>query len=500
MLTRTTKIYYFIPLLFLLIYFQVFFADYAYLDEVYALWHNDDKTNYSVTQGRWLSGLIFRFFFSFISSIEQLRVLRLFSFAGWVITALVWSYIYKKWVVLMGFSKETWLLGCLFTACCVPVCIYIGWAVCMQIFLGVLAGLMSGYVLFGDLYRQKEKIRFSAKGVVGSLLFGIISLFIYQNSFGIFLIPFFLFYLQGRKAKPGRIIVTGVVFYLLTYVIYYLLFQYSLTASHLDPSNRTEIHFNFLKKLSFFFAGPFPQGFSLNLLFLARSIFSQIFYPLVFIVWLIITFKQNKQNSFGGNLLFVACILFFLALIYLPSMIATENFPPYRTLFAFNLAVFIMVTDSLLHLFQKERQRLIFIWLAASWLIITAIYTFNFQFIDPLKKEYRVLRSFVEIHYKPAIKQVYFIRADKFLFNSEFHTRVYRDELGAPSTYRDWVPEPIVKQIIFELTKKRKTAEDVTVVQFEDTGSFSRSNPVIDSASLLIDMNEIFRKTDLKRQ
>ena len=86
-------------------------------------------------------------------------------------------------------------------------------------------------------------------------------------------------------------------------------------------------------------------------------------------------------------------------------MIATENFPAYRTLFAFNLAVFIMVTDSLLYLFQKKKQRLVFIWVAASWLILTAIYAFNFQFINPLKKEYRVLRSFVETHYKPGIRR-----------------------------------------------------------------------------------------------
>src|SRR5436190_15744241 len=120
MRARATRIFYYcLPLLFLLIYLQVFVADYAYRDEAYALWHNDDKTNYSVTQGRWLSGLIFRFFFSAISSIEQLRFLRLFSLAGWIITALAWSYVYKKWTELMSFSKETWLLGCLYTVCCI---------------------------------------------------------------------------------------------------------------------------------------------------------------------------------------------------------------------------------------------------------------------------------------------------------------------------------------------------------------------------------------------
>ena len=60
MLTRSNNVLlYVFPILFLIIYFQIFSGDFAYLDEVYALWHNDDKTNYNATQGRWLSGLIF---------------------------------------------------------------------------------------------------------------------------------------------------------------------------------------------------------------------------------------------------------------------------------------------------------------------------------------------------------------------------------------------------------------------------------------------------------
>jgi hypothetical protein len=88
---------------------------------------------------------------------------------------------------------------------------------------------------------------------------------------------------------------------------------------------------------------------------------------------------------------------------------------------------------------------------------------------------------------------VYFIRADKFLFSPEFHTHVYRDEFGAPSTYRDWVPEPIIKQMIFEITKSRKTAEEISVIQFENAELYNQAKPTLND-SLVIDMNALFKE------
>jgi hypothetical protein len=170
----------------------------------------------------------------------------------------------------------------------------------------------------------------------------------------------------------------GLIFYFVIYIIYYFCFKYSLRAYHIDASTRTELHFDILKKVSFFFSGPFPQGFSMNLLFYAGSIFSQIFYPAVFLLWLLITFKRNRNNSFLQNIFFVAFILFLLALIYLPSMIAAENFPSYRTLFVFNLAVFLMVADSLFSLITKERTKDIFSnWLCMVLLMVFTLLIFN---------------------------------------------------------------------------------------------------------------------------
>jgi hypothetical protein len=363
----------------------------------------------------------------------------------------------------------------------------------MEVFLAVAFGLISANIFFTNLLDQGNKIHLPLKIIVGSLFFGLVSLFIYQPSFGIFLVPFFLRYVTRKKARPDSIFMIGLIFYFVTYIIYYFCFKYSLGSYQIAASTRTELNFNFLKKISFFFSGPFPQGFSLNVLFYAGSILSQGFYVLVFLTWLLITFKRNSPGGFGRKLFFVAFILFQLALIYLPSMIAAESFPSYRTLFVFNLAVFLMLAESLFSLAKREKVRKLFLLLAIAWVLVTGFYTFNLQFINPLKKEYSVLRNFFRVNYKPSVTRVYFIRADKFLFSRQFHTKVYRDELGAPSTYRDWVPEPIIKQMILELTNDRNIAEKTTVVQFENPVRFDQSPKVIDSAnSLLVDMNSLF--------
>jgi hypothetical protein len=488
-----------VPVSFIAVYFRIFYTNYAYLDEIHQLWHNNDDSNFTMfhSQGRWLTGLLFRKLFSAISTIDQIKFLRWFSFLGWVITAFTWAVVFKKWVKLLDLAKELWLLSVIYIACCISVCIYIGWASCMEVFLAAIFGLLSTHILFTSLFKQQGEIQLTNKVILGVLVFGVVSLFFYQPAFGIFLLPFLLRYIKAGKSRPDRVLIIAIGFYFATYIIYYLFFKYVLRDYHLEASARTQIHFNILKKISFFFSGPFPQGFSMNLLFYAGSIFSQVFYPAVFLLWLVISFKRNQQKNFTDFILFIAFIFLMLVSIYLPSMIAVENFPSYRTLFVFNLTIFIMVVDSLLYLFKRGGTKKIFTALGVTWLLITGFYAFNFQFIIPLKKEYEVIRKFFEANYRTSTTTIYFIRADKFLFSPEFHTKVYRDEFGAPSTYRDWVPEPMVKQMIFELTGQRAFAERTIVKQFENKVAFDRSAiPIDDTNSLVIDMNSLFAKNE----
>ncbi|MES1249856.1 MAG: hypothetical protein ABUL46_04185, partial [Chitinophaga rupis] len=42
----------------------------------------------------------------------------------------------------------------------------------------------------------------------------------------------------------------------------------------------------------------------------------------------------------------------------------------------------------------------------------------------------------------------------------------YKDEFGMPSTNKDWTPEPLLKQLVLELTGSRQQAEALKVTQY----------------------------------
>jgi hypothetical protein len=88
---------------------------------------------------------------------------------------------------------------------------------------------------------------------------------------------------------------------------------------------------------------------------------------------------------------------------------------------------------------------------------------------------------------------VQFIRADRHLFKQQFGCIVAKDEFGSPSSYKDWVPEHLTRQIIFESTKDRASAKAIGFKQFENSDLFDQSGIDRDS-SLVIRVNELLMK------
>ncbi|HET9431108.1 MAG TPA: hypothetical protein VFO70_08020, partial [Chitinophagaceae bacterium] len=306
------------------------------------------------------------------------------------------------------------------------------------------------------------------------------------SALGMFLLPFLIYYAQSKKLNPDRTVWIGLIFYLFTYIVYYLLFKHSLQQSHVVASTRVGINFDVIKKISFFFSGPLPSAFCINFLYSPRSIFSQVLYPLIMAGWIVGLFLQNKQQKIAINFLRLCVIMLFLLLIYLPSMIAIENFASYRTLFAFNLAVFILVTKVALKFFGNNRKKIFFVAACCLYLLVFGFYNYNYQMINPLNAEYTAIRTFFEKNYNNSVKTIHFIRSDKFMFRSEF---------GVPSTHRDWVPEPLTRQIIFEITGKRDLAENIHFIQYENIVLFGARTSVLQGGELIVNMNKIFNES-----
>jgi hypothetical protein len=481
-----------ILLIFFLLYFQAFTAIYFFSDDIHQLWYHKYSSAYpaSASQGRWVSGLVFDIFFGSTHTVSQLRYLHIFSLVSWILTTSLWYFIFTKWANQLKLDKRYIFLTTTFIACCIPVAIYIGWASCIQLFIGICAGLLSGHFLFTSIFKGR---RLSAAAILLCITTGLISLGTYQNTFGLFLLPFFIHYLQEQKSKPSRIVVTGIVSYCIIIALYFLIFTLYTSVNEIPQNERARISTDILGKLSFLFSDPLPMAFSVNFLYSSRSIFSQALAPLMMAAWaisLFIRFKKDKLYNCFGRLAF---ILLLLILMYLPSMLASENFASYRTLFTLHLAVFYLLTDQLFFFIKEEKNKKLITYSICFFLVITGFYNFNFQFVNPLKAEFKAFAGFMKKNMTAGKQTVYFIRADKFMFNEYYHTLPYKDEFGLPSTNKDWVPEPLIKQYVLESTADKSLAEKIKVVQFADISEYNNAHIQKTKDDLLLDMNEVFR-------
>ena len=449
----------------LIIFYPIFFARYVYTDEAVQLWFYRKGSGYQMFagQGRYITEKLFQWLFSSIHTISEISYLRIFSLLGWIFCIPVWYFAIKSIVAKEGLPSQLTFFSLVYLIAMPPFATYISWASVMELFLANTTGLLSGYFLYTGVRYGQEKISFSYTHIFLSILFGCISLFTYQNGFGCFLLPFLL----QLIAKPGAIkkmaIAVGV--YFLIYVIYYGAFQLLLMLNHMQASERTGLHINVGNKLPFFIARPLGSAFHFTYLFNEKSIAGFVVYIFFASAWLLVyIFRQRKKDSKLIDCIKYLLIVFCtLGLIYLPSLIVKENYSSNRTLFALNLGVFFLVADNLLSVIKSEKTKNAAIVIVSLLFVVNAWFNFNKQYLEPVAKEYAQMRNFIETKYHPGIDSVFFIRPPEDFFVKKYGITRSWDEFGVPSTFFEWTPEFLVKQVVFEKTGDRNTAEKLVV-------------------------------------
>lgn len=480
----------------LIIYFPLFYTNYVYLDDCHYIWHNEKGIIYYdiwLVQGRFLGGLLMEKAYTSIHAISAIKILRIVSLSGWALAICLFIKCINQWARYINFDSRLILLSGVYIACSISVSIYTGWgATCFEIFLAFIAGLLSGHLLFTQLKKCGTYVSIPVPMQLLILTLGVCSLFLYQIGIGAFLLPFFLHFTTKKFRLPDHIVITGVIAYLVIVLVYYLLFKLSLNIEGVTGSDRTALNLNVFDKIAFFFSVPTAQAFSFNFFLNLHSIISQAFYIITISVWIAYLFISYRNQPVIKKLLYVVVVFLLMMLMYLPVMVARENFASYRTMINLNLAAFILLTSMILEWIKKEKWKNYFVITAMGVLIITGFYNFRYNFLYPVAKEYKLLRTYVQQQYTAGLNKVYFLRPPENLFYKEFQVHPYRDEFGVPSTFRDWVPEPLVKQIIFELTGSKSIAEKIEVVQFTEAASFNKQVEQKEDHTLAIDMAAIF--------
>jgi len=456
------------------VYIPVCYSDYAFLDEAHQLWNNDNHSNYSMflVQGRWLSGVLFDKVFSSVNTIADLKYIRVFSFLSWGLFLLFYFRFCKKWRTLFEMDNLLLVTMGAYIACSLSVAVYVGWASCFQCGIANLLGLCSGHMMFTELINKNRSKAFSIVLICLSGVMGIASLFLYQTAFGTFLIPFVLYFISKGLFVSKRLVLIGLSAYLLISVIYYKLFLISIQISGVTASARTTFSNNIADKLGFFFGYPFAQAYSLNFLYNTHSVLSQLFPFVMIALWLFIYFRSSKEKAIR-KILFIVGFIVIGIFIYLPLLVANENFSSYRTMFALNLAASFLVIHSVMSILKSERTKAFFTILLIAGFTIVALWNFRLNYLIPLKFEYKSISSNFDRAYHSSIDSVCFLAPPENGFYKSFGVKVYKDEFGLPSTYKDWTPSPLIKQLIYEKSNNRQLAKAIEVMIFTDSLKFA---------------------------
>ena len=96
--------------------------------------------------------------------------------------------------------------------------------------------------------------------------------------------------------------------------------------------------------------------------------------------------------------------------------------------------------------------------------------------------------------YHPGITAIYFIRPGENTFKNKYGLVPSWDEFGIASTAKSWVPKPFIKQLIFEKTGNRQTAEKVLVQSWPSSEAFQKSGKTLSKEILFINLAEEIEK------
>ena len=474
------------------IYYPIFYSEYLYTDEAVQLWRyrKGSGVHFSIVHGRFLFDELTTWLFSNANTIHDVISIRLFSFLGWVLCIPAWYLVIKKIITREKLSQSLIFFSVLYLVCTPSFAIQVSWASLVGLFIANTAGLISGYLLYAAINFENKKIDHPAITLTGSLLFGLISLFTYQNGFGCFLLPFLLHLIS--KPRSFRIIFIAIGSCLLIYVIYYFLFRYSLAANHIQTIERTQISINVFPKIRFFFR-PLATAFHFTFLFNEKSIAGFAIYGVTLLTWLYF-YQSSLHLAIIDRLKVIALIVFVLLVIYLPLLVVKENYFPNRTLLALDMAVFFLVTNTLLVVIKKHERKITIILILSFLLVLNARQNFVRQFLNPLKSEYNQVRSFIESNYNPNITLVYFIRPHEDFFVRKYGITRSWDEFGVPSTFFDWVPEFFTRQVVFEKTNNRKTADNLTIKHWLGKEGYTKAAPPLSPNTMLVDVEEIMNR------
>ena len=187
---------------------------------------------------------------------------------------------------------------------------------------------------------------------------------------------------------------------------------------------------------------------------------------------------------------YIFILMLFYCLSYLPNLISVENSVSYRTMGTLIFITSFLFISALSEIQHYRGIAVILQSLVVLLALLSAYYNNHHAVAKIQSDEYTAVK---EVSQKQIVKglpeSIAVIQSKGDLFiKKKIILQQVTDEFGIQSNSRDWVPEPFIRQLLFELTGNREKAKRIPVMVYNS------KNPVNDSITkraLVIDVDKI---------
>lgn len=418
---------------------------YFSLDEPNVLWslRNDQGwTGYFrrvVAEGRPLLAYIQFNALEWANTFENFKYFRILT----LILLFLFCWLFYRFLRKKNVEHASAFLISVLIFCLPGFTVYIGWTLiphCISILMSFYAGILTArvfevYLGSSQLSRSKENIF-----ICVAILLQIVSLFIYQISALVFVVPAFITLIL----KPGSPLknrlqfftVTSVIF-IICLIIYYKLYASSLKNYHIEISERGKIsNIDLLAKLKWF-SGVLKDAGKLHLLLVRNEALSYICS-----LWIIFILVRDLVKKRVADIVF---LFVFSLLLFLPHLIIAESWAPSRNFVFISLIfVFYTVIRSFEMLPSLSDGMVVLIGFVFIGILCMNLWE---GWVKPMNKDYKCIREFSKK--LPAIEtdtlSVKFTLQPMNMHEKKSILKQYYDEFNCPLFFNDWAVEPALK-------------------------------------------------------
>lgn len=442
--------------------FYGIFRVYAYTDVYEFLYHadRDQFIHVFVQGGRLFYGILNKCLLVETPSVQALSWLRLFGVVGLILAAIVLYHVLKRYL----FDSLTAGLCALFFMLTPSASITGVWVATYQVGWGLAIALLAG--CFATEFFQTSGWKKRLGFLLLAIALGVFSLMTYQPTYTAFIIPQLLLFLRAPAWKKT---IGFFAVYFFIYIVYYAVHLTILDVFNLNALSRTGVTDEPFRKLQWFFRWPLKMVLEGNFIFyrngwlkLVAVVFSAVSLAGVFAV------IRTQTNAV--RVIVIIGLGVFLFGTYIPNLISSDNWVSYRTLSTLYIFTLVLFFSGVTWLQQNFRYTNALTVALGILMVGNAWYNITRGFTDLQTREYaavrmEVMRLIPELKHKE--KLLFIMPSFDFVVREGLVRRVVSDEFGSLSSSRDWVPMPMVKQILREAGEK-ELEQNIKVIGVPD--------------------------------